>query len=90
MNKAILINFYARWCGACKMQLPIIEELEKKFKNKVEFFKIDIDENKDLLKQFEVNATPTTFIVKDDAVLKKYIGYTDMSRFESDINMILR
>ena len=72
------------------MQMPILEELEKKFINRIEFLKVDVDENKDISSHFNVNATPTILIVRNDIILKKYVGVTDINQLEFAMNNILK
>lgn len=86
MNKVTLVDFYADWCSACKAQDPIIEELEREMGNKVDIIKISLTENKDLFDEFKISATPTMFIIKDNNILKTFIGTTSKKELESAIN----
>lgn len=86
MNKVTLVDFYADWCSACKAQDPIIEELERDMGNKVDIIKISLAENKDLFDEFKINATPTMFIIKDNNILRTFVGTTSKKELESAIN----
>jgi len=86
MNKVTLVEFYAEWCGACKAQDPILEELERDMGHKADIIKIGLSENKELFDEFGINATPTLFLIKDNNIVKKYIGTTSKNELESAIN----
>ncbi|CAG0953935.1 MAG: thioredoxin [Candidatus Methanoperedens sp.] len=90
MSKVVLMDFFAEWCGPCKMQDPIIAELKKKFGDKVEFKKIDVDNNNELAAKFTVHAIPTLVIEKDGAVFKRYTGVTRLNVLEADLNEALK
>lgn len=90
MGKVILMDFSAEWCGPCKMQDPIIEELEGKFKDTVEFKKIDVDSNIDLSTKYEILAVPTIVIEKDGKIFKKYVGVTRAHVLETDLKEVLK
>lgn len=91
-DKIILVSFFAAQCGFCKVQDPIIEELRKNMGDKLEIYKINIDENgnKDFVKELNIDATPTLFIMKNDKVFKKYIGLTNRNELESTIRNALK
>ncbi len=86
MNKVTLLEFYSEWCGACKAQDPILEGLERDMGDKVDIIRVGITNNQDIFEQFNVDATPTLFIVKNDNILKKYVGVTSRNELESVIN----
>lgn len=90
MSKVVLIDFYAEWCGPCKMQDPIIAELKKKFEGRVEFQKIDIDKNYKLAVENEIQAVPTLMIKKDDKTIKRYVGLQRSDVLEADLNNALK
>ncbi|MBE0523636.1 MAG: thioredoxin fold domain-containing protein [Methanosarcinales archaeon] len=90
MGKVVLIDFSAEWCGPCKMQDPIIEKLEGKFKDTVEFRKIDVDSNIDLSSKYGIHAVPTIVIEKDGEIYKKYVGVTRPNVLEKDLNEALK
>lgn len=88
MDKVILINFFAEWCGACKAQDPILEELRRTTGNKVDIIKVNVSEDRDMAREFKVEATPTMFIIKGNNILRKYVGVTSRNELESIINNI--
>jgi len=71
-----VLDFWAEWCGPCKFMNPIIEELEKELKGKVEFEKINVDENQQKASQYQVMSIPTYIIVKDGKEQDRIIGAT--------------
>lgn len=89
MSKIVLTDFFAEWCEPCKMQDPIIEELKKQFKDKVEFKKIDVDIDYELANKHNIRAVPTLIIEKDGIVLKNYVGVVSLKKLEKDLNEII-
>lgn len=86
MDKVTLVEFYAEWCGACKEQGIVLDELERDIGNKVDIIKISLTEHKDVFDEFKINATPTLFVIKDNNIIKKYVGVTSKNELESAIN----
>jgi thioredoxin 1 len=72
------------------MQKPILDEVEKKFKDQVEFKIIDVDQNRDLAKKYSIQAVPTLVIEKDDQVLKRFTGVTSADVLSSELQKALR
>jgi thioredoxin 1 len=86
-----LIIFFACWCGPSKMLDPIIEDLKKKFGNKVEFKKVDVDDNQELACKYTIHQVPTLIIEKNGVVIKRYNGLVFRGNIlEEDINSALR
>ncbi len=85
-NKVVLLEFFLEYCGACKMQDPILEDLRRSAGDKVDIIKVSVTENRDMASNFNINATPTMFIIKDNNILKQYIGVTSKDQLESAIN----
>ena len=90
MSKVVLMDFFAEWCGPCKMQDPIIDELKKKFADKIEFKKVDVDTNYELAGKYGIHAVPTLVIEKDGVLFKRYTGVTSAKVLEADINAALK
>lgn len=73
----VLVDFYATWCGPCKMMSPIVDEIEKEMQGKVKVCKIDVDETRDLAIKYEIMTIPTFAVFKDGNVVAKTIGLQD-------------
>ncbi|MBC8755694.1 thioredoxin fold domain-containing protein [Kordia sp. YSTF-M3] len=81
-DRLIVLDFYATWCGPCKRMDPIIAELEKKYKDRVDFYKIDVDKNK-VDDALGVNAMPTYLFIYNSANLEQIEGAMSKSKMQS-------
>lgn len=89
-RKIIVIDFMATWCGPCNIQDPILEDLKKKFEDKVEFRKINVDNDNELANKYFIRAVPTLIIEKDGKIFKKYVGVTSLKELEKSIGEALQ
>jgi thioredoxin 1 len=78
-----LKDFYADWCGPCKTQDPILEEMEEDWGTDVTFEKIDVDENQDVANEYQVRSIPTIVVENDDGVVERFVGVTQREELES-------
>ncbi|MFC1700329.1 thioredoxin [Patescibacteria group bacterium] len=69
-----LIDFYADWCGPCKVMGPIFEELEKEYKDNVTFEKVDVEAEQDMASKFGIMSIPTFVILKDEKEIDRKTG----------------
>jgi Thioredoxin domain-containing protein len=83
MAKPVLIDFYADWCGPCRLQTPRIEELKKRMGESVEVKKINVDQHMDLANKYSIQVVPTLVIEKDGKVVRRLEGLTDTGTLES-------
>lgn len=90
MAKLILMDFYADWCGPCKMQGPIFEDLAKDFSDKVEFRKINVDKEGDLAVEKSIMVVPTIILEKDGVEVQKWMGVTSKEELIKAINFALK
>jgi thioredoxin 1 len=77
-----LMDFYADWCGPCKTQDPILEDLEADYDH-VSFEKIDVDENQDVANQYSVRSLPTLIVENDDGIVDRFVGVTQREDIEN-------
>lgn len=73
----VLVDFWAQWCGPCKMLGPIIEEVAEAIGDKAIVAKADIDESQQAAAKFSVRSIPAIFILKDGEVLEQFVGVQD-------------
>ena len=78
----VLVDFYADWCGPCKMMSPIIEEIAENLNGKVKIAKINVDEEADLAIEYEVSSIPTFLLIKNGQVATNIIGMRDKKYLE--------
>jgi len=76
-NTPVLVDFYADWCGPCKTQAPIIEELKEELGDKVRVVKVDVDIDDELAEKYGIQSIPTIIIFKDGEILWKAVGVQD-------------
>ena len=88
-NKPCVIDFYATWCGPCKMVAPILEKLAKEYDGKVDFYKVDTDKEQKLAMILKIEYLPTVFFAKDNAQPEKSVGAKDEAFFRAQINKML-
>ena len=81
----VLVDFYADWCGPCKMMSPIIEEIAENLNGKVKIAKINVDEEADLAIEYEVSSIPTFLLIKNGQVVTNIIGMRDKKYLEEKI-----
>lgn len=71
----VLVDFYADWCGPCKMQAPVLEELAEEYAGKVKIVKVNIDEETELAQQFRVVSIPTMIIFENGEIKDSVLGF---------------
>lgn len=88
-SKPVLVDFWANWCGPCKMIGPSLEELSTELGDKVTIAKVDIDDNQMTPSKYGVRGIPTMMIFKDGKVVATQVGALSKSRIDSWINETL-
>ena len=71
----VLVDFWAPWCGPCKMIAPVLEDLDSEIGDKVKIVKLDVDENQETASKFGVMSIPTLIVLKDGEVVDKVVGF---------------
>lgn len=80
----VMVDFYATWCGPCKMTGPIIEELATEKKD-VKFVKVDVDQNQELSSQYNVFSIPTFIVFKDGQPVNQFVGAMSKEGFLAEM-----
>lgn len=86
-EKPVVLDFFATWCGPCKMLGQVLEQLDAEQKD-VKIVKVDIDENPDLRKAWEINTVPSVFFIKDGEVKDSAVGFLPKPVLEQKINAL--
>ena len=88
-NGVALVDFWAEWCGPCKMQLPIIEEFSGEMEGKATIGKVNVDEELELAQSFGIQSIPTLILFKDGKPVKKLVGLHSKEALYEEINQVL-
>ncbi|MDR0844904.1 MAG: thioredoxin [Tannerella sp.] len=88
-GKPIVIDFWAEWCGPCRMVGPIIDELASEYEGRVIVGKLNVDESSDVVAQFGIRNIPTVLFIKDGKVVDKQVGNTHKRAYVEKIENLL-
>lgn len=84
-EKPVLVDFYADWCGPCKMMAPIIEQVSEEYGDQIIFGKCNIDENMDIAQRYRVMSIPTLIIFKDGKAAEVLVGARSKAELEETL-----
>lgn len=84
-----LVDFWAPWCGPCKMLSPVIDKLAEEYEGKAKICKVNTDEEGNLAAKFGVRSIPTMFFIKDGEVVDQIIGAVSESALKEKLNNVL-
>jgi len=85
-SKLVLIDFWAEWCGPCKMISPILDEISQEMGDKVEIRKLNIDENREIPAKYGIRGIPTLMLFKDGQLASTKVGALSKAQLDSWIN----
>ncbi len=87
-NEIVVKDFYAKWCGPCKIQTPIIKDLEKEYNGKIKFEVIDVDKKEKIAKKYKVSSIPTVIIEKNGIVVKRHVGVVFKKELKKELDKL--
>lgn len=88
-DKLVLIDFFATWCGPCKMLSPIISEIAEEYSNSVKVCKVNVDDNQGLALKYNIMSVPTLIFLKNGEFVKSSVGFCPKSELDNIINDLL-
>lgn len=88
-NLPLVVDFWATWCGPCRMVAPIIEELAAQYDGKIVVGKCDVEDNEDLAAEFGIRNIPTILFFKNGEVVDKLVGAQSKGKFEEKFEALL-
>jgi thioredoxin 1 len=88
-GKPVVIDFWAEWCGPCRMVGPSIEELAKEYDGRVEIGKLNVDDNVETPAEYGIRNIPTILFIKDGKVVDKQIGAAPKAALEAKVQSLL-
>ena len=86
-DRKVIVDFYADWCGPCKMMSPVIDEIAEELGDKVKVGKVNSDENMNLLERYGIMSIPTIIIFENGEVSKTFVGVTDKNKIIESLNL---
>ena len=88
-GQPVVIDFWAEWCGPCRMVAPIVEELAAEYEGKVVISKCDVDDNDDIVAEYKVRNIPTIVFIKGGEVVDKHVGAINKADLKAKIDALL-
>jgi len=89
-NIPVLVDFFATWCGPCRMMAPIIDELADEYAGKIKIGKLDVDENPQTSMQFGVQSIPTLIFFKNGEAVDTMIGFQSKENLKNKLDALLK
>ncbi len=82
----VLVDFWAEWCGPCRMVAPVVEELAKEYDGKITFAKVDVDQNPQIAGKYGIMSIPTLIIFKDGKPLSNIVGFRPKAELKRNLD----
>lgn len=88
-DKPVLVDFWATWCGPCKMLAPVIDEIAREYEGKVKVVKVNTDANMSLSSQYQISSIPCLILFKDGNIVQRVVGFRPKNDIKKLIDSVL-
>jgi thioredoxin 1 len=85
----VLVDFWAEWCGPCRMVGPIVEQLAQSLKGKVKVSKLNVDQNQDIAEKYSIQSIPSLVLFKNGNEIARIVGFSPKEKYEKFVNNAL-
>jgi thioredoxin 1 len=86
-DKKVLVDFWAEWCGPCRMVAPVVENIAAEYGDQIKVAKLNVDENQSTASRYGIMSIPTMLVMEDGKVIDKLVGYMPKDKLVSKLNL---